>query len=365
MKIAQYQCTLLSAEVRHVSNLMKCWNNTLLHLLCFFALLLLTGIAKNTQAEPTVLTLSVPGPGTAFFLPAELITRIGADKEEGVQLKITYVGSGVLSLNQLMKRNVDFAMSGLPAAMSMRAKGGKVVSIAAAGNVENWMLIVRSDLKATVKKISDLKGLRIGLSSSTPSSRTTGQQFMELLLNREGMRLDDVRVVSTGLSWNESSSMLYSNGVDAILADVLIASRLLADGKAFSLVDLGGLNVDNKFPGAHYLHASLNTREDIVELQPRMAEKMVSILRRSLSWIKSHTPEQIVAQMKILDKQDRKALLLTLRANPNFYSTDARFSEAQIKDTEIFFRNANKDEPAAQSLQLNSMIDERWAGVKP
>ena len=334
-------------------------------LACCLALLLVTGLLENAQAEPTTLTISVPGPGTALFLPVELITRIGADKDEGMQLKIKYAGSGVLALNNLMNRNVDFAMAGLPAAMSMRSRGSKVVAIAAAGHLSQWALIVRADLKSRVHKISDLKGLRLGLSSSTPSSRATGQQFMELLMKSEGMSLDDVRMISAGLSWEENSSILRAGGVDAILTDLTFASRMVAEGRAYSLTNFGDSTVNNRIPGSQYLHATLNTREDLIAQQPHLAEKMVSILRRTLVWMKNHTPEQIVGQMHIADEHERKALLSILQANSNMYSPDGRFSDAQMKDTEAFFRNANKDDPAAQKLKVNSMIDERWAGVKP
>jgi NitT/TauT family transport system substrate-binding protein len=188
---------------------------------------------------------------------------------------------------------------------------------------------------------------------------------MELLMKSEGMVLDDVRMISAGLSWEDSSSVLRAGGVDAILTDLSFAARLMAEGKGYSLANYGELSANNKIPGSHYLHATLSTREDLIAQQPQLAGKMVSILRRSLVWIKNHTPEQVVEQMHVVDEFERKALLSVLQANLNLYSPDGRFSDAQMKDTEVFFRYANKDDQAAQALKINSVIDERWAGVKP
>ena len=70
----------------------------------------------------------MPGPLNLSYLPIDLIPRIGADKAEGVRLNLLHTGGGVVALNNLVTRNADFSVAGMPAAMSLRANGGDVVT---------------------------------------------------------------------------------------------------------------------------------------------------------------------------------------------------------------------------------------------
>jgi hypothetical protein len=54
-----------------------------------------------------------------------------------------------------------------------------------------------------------------------------------------------------------------------------------------------------------------------------------------------------------------------LRQYPRQFSDDGRFSEAQIEQTERFFRESSGMAPESQRYRMASMIVDRWAGRKP
>lgn len=328
-------------------------------------LLALPALAAPVKAELPVLTMSVPGPGALAFIPFDLIPRIGADRAEGVQVRLLHADGGGAALNQLTRRNADFSAVALPVFMSLRANGGQVVALAAAANAPVFVLAVRSDLKGRVRQVADLQGRVVGLPTSSLSSKSAPEQFLQLVLRGEGLAPDAVRVVPAGLTAESNSALLLSGRVDAILTEGAMVSRLVAEGKVFALLDYSDPVLAGKIPGAGFLHATLGTRAEVLQQQPESAAKMVRMLQRSLAWIGSHTPEQLVGQLEIQDAAQRKSLLATLKGNPNMFSRDGRFSTAQLKETEFFFRQANEGDPAAQALQVESMIDARWAGRKP
>lgn len=321
--------------------------------------------ANLARAELPMVAISLPGPGGAAYVPIDLIPLIGADKAEGLQVRLLHVSGGGLALNNLNKRNVDFAVLGLPAFMSQRSKDIKVVALASSSDLPVLVLLARADLKKKIKTVADLKGRTVGVTTSSLSSKTVTQQLTEQVLRNAGIALEDVRLVATGYNWEETIAMVQTKSVDAIMTDATFAARMLAEGSMFTLLNLGDPVSASKIPGGRYLHATLGTREELLQQQPQLAEKMVRILQRSLAWIASHSPEQIVEKLGISDDQERKALLSTLKTYPHMFSRDGKFSAAQLRETEVFFRNANPDDPAAQSLQLKTMIDDRWAGSKP
>ncbi len=311
---------------------------------------------------PERIVISAPGPRNLSYLPIDLIPAIGADKEQGASLQILHSGGGGVALNNLMTRNADFAVAGVPAAMSLRANGGDVIVIAPVDDTPLFVLMVRSGLKGKVTRIANLKDKVVGVNTGTAASKTTSQQLAELLLKSAGVSLKHVRIVPAGQSWVEQSSLMLSGQADAIVGDEPFASRLLANNDVFFLANLTQPDTVRGIKGTHFLHAALETRSDVISTQPAKVEKMVRMVKRSLAWIASHTPEQLVDALGVNDPDESSALVLSLRKYPRMFKNDGRFSTSQLKDTDIFFHNGLSPADPAYSLSIEQMLDDRWAG---
>ncbi len=326
--------------------------------------LLLGLLAARAVAEtPMRIVVSVPGPRNISYLPIDLIRKIGADRAEGAEVHLRQVGGGAVALQEMMIRNSDFTVAGLPAAMSLRANGAKVVTLAAVNDLPLFVLMVRSDLRGKVKRVADLKGRTVGVNTSSLNSKTTSQQLAELVLRNAGVPMDGVRIIAAGQSWDEQSSLLKSRAADAIMGDEPFASRLRDEGAVFFLANLADPRTTASIPGAGFLHAALEAREDLVDQEPKKVERMVRILRRTLEWMARHTPEEIVARLEIGDPVERKYLLANLKTHPRLYSPDGRFSTRQLMETDHFFRATSPD--AAKGFSLEGMVVDTWAGRKP
>ncbi|NJD35523.1 MAG: ABC transporter substrate-binding protein [Betaproteobacteria bacterium] len=318
----------------------------------------------TSEALPAI-TLSVPGPGAANFLPLALISKIGADRAEGVQVKLQYVSGGGVAAQEMLSNNTDFAAIGLSAAMSVRLKDSRIVALAAINDLPLYVLLVRSGLQGKVNSVADLKGRVIGVHSFSITSKTNSHIVIELLLRNAGVTPDSVRFVPVGKRWSSEAAMLADGTADAVMGDEPQASRAVADKIAFPLVHLGDPQTASAIPGAAFLRGALFGREDRIEQDPKKAETMVRVIRRTLEWIASHTPEEVVDMAGIEDPAERKFMLATMRKYPRQYSRDAKFSTRQLQETEIFFHKSQADNSAAQALKVESMIVDRWAGRKP
>ncbi|MDD5242015.1 MAG: ABC transporter substrate-binding protein [Sulfuricella sp.] len=329
----------------------------------FLIMLLWVPLAQAEYLED--ITLSAPGPRNISYLPIDLISKIGADREEGVQLRIIHTGGGAVALNNLITRNTDFAVAGVPAAMSLRANGGDVVVIAPVDDAPLFVLMVRAGLKGSVKRIADLKGKVVGVNTSTRNSKTTSQQLAELLLLSGGIASDQVRIVPAGQSWEARSALLITGTADAVMGDEPFASRLLKERKVFFLANLAEPQAVKNIKGSHFLHAALETRSDVIINHPQKVEKMARILHKTLKWIASHRPEEVVEKLEITDPDERDALLFSLKKYPAAFSKDGKFSTSQLEDTDLFFHAGNKQDIKASVLQIEHMVNDKWAGRKP
>ena len=174
------------------------------HLFLAFSLLFITVTAS--AADLLRIVVNAPGPRNISYLPIDLIPTIDVDKEEGVRLQILHTGGGAVAMKNMVTRNADFAVTGVPAAMSLKANGGDVVVIAPVDDALLFVLMVRADLKGKV----------IGVNTSTKASKTTSQQLAELLLKSDDVPLNSVRIVPAGQSWVEQSSLMISGRTDAV-----------------------------------------------------------------------------------------------------------------------------------------------------
>ena len=337
---------------------LPCVRGHFLLLFAFFALSLCT----TTHAADMKITLASPGPGNLLYMPIDLAKKIGADTAEGVSLEVRYFGGGPHAVQDMLEKNSDFAVLGMPALAEQRASGNPVLCIAPISQVPAYSLLVRSDLKGKIRKIADLKGHVIGVMGHTKGGRSTSQMLTEYMLMRNGIAVDSVNFVPIGKSYAAQLAALDSGTVDAIMGDEPYASRMHQAGIGFYLADLHDPRAVKKLLGSLFLNAQLTTREDVMSNHPEQVEKMVKIMKRTLVWINQHSPQQIVHAFDFSNPAERSALLAALKKYKAMYSPDGTFSTAQIRATEQFFHEVLKDTPAARSLEFNSFIVDKWAG---
>jgi len=315
-------------------------------------------------AQPVRISVSVPGPGATSYLPVELIAKIGADKAEGAELRVHFSPGGGNALTEMLTNNVDFAVVGMPAAMSVRLKDSRVIALAAINDLPLYVLLVRQGLKGEVKKIADLKGKTIGLHSDSTASKTTSQQVLELIFRRGGVPPGSYRKVSIGRRWESESLMLRTGSADAVIGDEPHASRMVEEKVAFPLLHLGDPETMRLYSGTGFLRGAVIGRSDRLEKDPGKSEIMVKIIQRTLKWMSTHSPEEIVDKLDIATPDERNRLVSLLKKYPRQYSTDGKFSTRQLAETEIFFIDSQAGNPAAESFRIETMVVDRWAGRK-
>lgn len=318
----------------------------------------------SATAQILQISVSVPGPGAASYLPVGLIPKIGADRAEGARVRVQYVSGGGVAAQEMLSNNTEFAVFGLPAAMTARLKDSRIVALAAINDLPLYVLLVRAGLQGKVKSVADLKGRVIGVHSNSITTKTNSHQLIELLLRQAEVSPDSVRFVAVGQRWSSEAAMLADGSADAIMGDEPHASRMVADKIAYQLVHLGDPQTASAIPGGAFLRGVLLGRQDRIEQDPKKAATMVRIIRRTLEWIASHTPEEVIDMAGIEDPAERKYMLATMRKYPRQYSHDGKFSTRQLQDTEIFFHKSQAGNSTAQTFKVEAMVMDRWAGRK-
>ena len=309
-------------------------------------------------------TLSVPGPGNLLYLPLTLARRIGADRAEGLDLGLSYVGGGPQALRTMLERNTDFAAAGLSALALQKANGKPVACIVPLTRVPAYTLLVRAELRAQVRRMADLKGRVVGVKGHAPGGRSTSQLFAEYLLGLAGIAAEQVNYVAAGQSYDSQHASLMSGAVDAVMADEPFATQLVQQKVAFVLADYHELETTRRLLGGLFLNGMLATREDMMAERPELVEKVVRTVQRALLWIQTHSAGQMVDALAPATPEQRRILRDVLGLRKPIYAPDGRISEEQLATVERFLYAT---EPAlkAQGFRLRTAVEARWAGSMP
>lgn len=319
--------------------------------------------ALHAQEGESV-ALAVPGPGSSVSAIPELALRLGADRAEGLALRLKFTGGGGVAIRELRNGNAAFGVFGLTAAMHENLSGPHLVGLAALEDRVPLSLMVRAALKGSVRRVADLKGRAVGVHSASLATMTNSQQVLRLLLRQAGLAPDDVRLVAAGQSWESQAAALRSGVVDAIVSEEPFGLRQEREQLAFALVRLGRPDRPVGLPGEGFLRGTLISTPALVARQPALAERMVRTMQRALAWRRANGPAAVVARLG-LEGPAAGAFEAMLQQYPRQFSEDGRFSAAQVAETERFFRESVDDTPEARALRLDTMLVDRWAGRKP
>jgi NitT/TauT family transport system substrate-binding protein len=319
-------------------NIMNIMKNRISH--CRTALALWMSLIAAAQAETIV--MAVPGPGTLSYLPVYIAKVIAADQAEGIELKLRYFSGGPLAMRDMMNNNSDFLSIGLPAIAAARADDTPVVAIGQLSQSAMYVFLLRAGLKDQVHSIAQLKGKRIGTSSSTGAQRSMGQMMTEYLIQRAGLKSGDVQFISSGQNREAQSAALGSATVDALMGDEPFASELVAQGVAVRLADLYSPKKTSELLGGAIVHAALATRADVYAQHPETVKKIQHLFDLALQWLSTHSAREAVEKLAGqpgFETANSKQLIDILQRNQGMFPDRVAWDAQAVATTERFFHS--------------------------
>ncbi len=293
------------------------------------------------------------------MLPIELIPRLGIDRALGAQLAIRYMPSGVLALEDIVAGNGHFA--GEVAYLAdlfgqIRADQDRVRRHTAAQARHGRHRLAFGD--KTRQHRETHQGHSIGLPLGSPTARTYLETVMEIWLSSNGVARGDVRWVQTNQNLDGMYGSLAGGVVDAVFCEEPLAGTLVRKKIGVRLANLGDPKAPGRAVWANHLRAILAAPRDLLANHPKRAELMIGMLQRSLQWIRTNKPAEIVARLGIQDAELAQDLTDPLKKMPNLYSPDGRFKPAELDATRAFLVASGTPLPA--NMAITDLIADQW-----
>jgi NitT/TauT family transport system substrate-binding protein len=248
----------------------------------------------QTQAAAPTQTMDVklaPGPkGGVLWLSEMVAEGIGSFKDQGINLSVLPTPGGNEAAKALMSGEADFALLAFDHVLKNRAQGADLVVVGFLTKDPGLIMIVQNDLKGKVTSLKDLKGHKIGVSSLGGGTHMT----VLSLLKKAGMESTDVEFVAAK---DKLAQMWEAKEISAAMHVDPQITELVGAGKAWVLYDYRKPKDTIDLYGTEYPLGALVTRQEVIDKNPELVQRMVNSILAANQFIKSHTPAEVAAKV--------------------------------------------------------------------
>ncbi len=286
----------------------------------FVLFLLLSGCAGRKPAE---IRIAIGGQAQLIYLPVTLAQELGYYKDAGLNVTLLDFPGGAKALESLMGGSADVVCGFYDHTIQMAAQGKEMRAFVAMLRYPGLVLVSPS-----AARIEDLKGKTVGVSA--PGSST--HMFLNYLLVKHGMKPDDVSNASIGMSATAVGAVTHNKVDAAVMTDPALAIvrkqmpelHILADTRTED-------GVRSVFGVESYPSAVLYSKTEWVEKNRDAAKQLAGAITKTLSWMRSHTPEEIRSKMPAAFRtEDAASDVEVLGTAQAMLSVDGKFTPEAV-----------------------------------
>ena len=260
----------------------------------------LAGLASSVSfagaatPEKKDIKIAVSGPpAQLYFLPVVLAKELGYFEKEGLNVQLQHFNAGSKALEAVLGGSADLVAGAYEHTIRLQTKGQHLQSIVLFGRYPENVLGIAKSQAANYRGPADLKGKTIGITG--PGSAT--QTFLNLILESAGLKPSDVSTVTVGAGPVAVAAMRRQSDLFAISNLDLAITELSSAGDIVIAVDSRTADGTHKVYGGDYASGSVYGPASFVVANPNSAQAIANAMVRTLKWLASAKPEDIIAKL--------------------------------------------------------------------
>lgn len=232
--------------------------------------------------------VAVGGRGALCYLPLIVAQTLGFFRQEGLDVWLQDYRGGALALQAVSQGQADVCCGAFEHVFAPQPQGDSLQSLALLGRTPQLALAVAAGHRP-LESAADFRGLRVGVVAPDSSS----QFFASLWLGQSGVALEDVSFVGVGMG-SSALAALRGGRVQALCHPEPVMTLLERRGEVRLLADARTLAGSREIFGGSMPGACLYAPRTFVQRQPQQAQALVNALVRSLKWLQTASPADLV-----------------------------------------------------------------------
>ena len=249
-------------------------------------------LAAKASLDKSRLTLVLDDRTSLAHLPLLLSEQLGFFKAEGLEIEWVEQASQTAAMAALTQATVDVMSASYDSALILKQKGFDAVCIAQIARTPQWALGVSNKNVPNFKTMADLRGKRIGLLDADGAA----QRCLSFSVMRSGLGPNDIQCVYLN-SPLHALEAVRSGSLDALFASDPLMTALEKKDDLVVVRNFRTLKQTQQVFGGLLPGNSLMVSNALAQENPLVCQALVSAVVRSLKWLKTAGPSDLLRYM--------------------------------------------------------------------
>lgn len=273
-------------------------------------------------------SIALAAKGSLFHMPLVLADLLGFFKHEGLHIDWVECDSGLQAVNAALAGQADVVSGAFEHIIDLQARGINYRAFVVQGRALQISLGVSSRKAQSMKTVSDLKSLKLGVTGIGSATHWVAQHWMR----QSGVMSDAVQFVELGASTANVMETMRMGGIDALCYTDPVIHYLEQKGELRILADTRTLESSRRMFGGPMVSACLFAKDEFLKKRSDTANLLAHGILRALKWLKTAGPSDI---LKIIPSAywmgDRALYLSAFDKVRDSYSLDGAFSREALE----------------------------------
>src|SRR5882672_4256639 len=306
-------------------------------------------LMSDLAAAQSKITIAVGGGACLCYLPTVLARELGEFDKAGLAVELVDLKGGSDALKAVLGGSADVVSGYFDHCVNLAAKKQELQAFVVYDRYPGLVLVVSPSHNGEIKSIKDLAGKKIGVSA--PGSST--DFFLKYLLKKNGLDPAGTAVIGVGLGATAVAAMEQGQIDAAVMLDpsvtVLQGShpdlRILSDTRTQKdTLDVFG----GEYPGG----ALYSTTAWVVSHEKEV-QALTNAIVNTLTWIHTHSPEEIMAKMPAETVGKNKELYLAALKNTIPMYSETGKMDPKGADAELAVFSESSPEVAKANIDVS------------
>jgi len=262
----------------------------------------------------------VGGLSKQIYLPNMLAKQLGYFNDQHLDVTLIDEGSGQASEDEVLAGNVDAGSGAYVHPMVLNALGKKIETICQFGIAPGEAEVIDARKAGSIQSPNDLQGKNLGVTELGSGTHT----LTLAILGKAGIDPTKEHFVAVGAGDTFIAAIDHQT-IDAGMTTEPTISRLTSSGKGKVLVDLRTPDSTRAALGGDYPFIGIFAKNDWVNSNKDVAQRLVNAYVKTLKFIHSHTAAEIAAKMPADYYAGNQDLYVTALQNQiSIFGTDCK-----------------------------------------
>lgn len=255
--------------------------------------LLALALTSGLAAAQSKITVAVGGGACLCYLPTVLAKQLGEFDKAGLNVELVDLKGGSDALKAVLGGSADVVSGYFDHCVNLAAKKQELVSFVVYDRYPGLVLVVSPSHTSEIKSIKDLAGKKVGVSA--PGSST--DFFLKFLLKKNGLDPTSAAVIGVGLGATAVAAMEQGQIDAAVMLDPSVTVLQGSHKDLTILADTRTQKDTLALFGGEYPGGALYSTAAWVGSHEKEAQALTTAIVNTLTWIHSHSAEEVMARM--------------------------------------------------------------------